>query len=339
MRGRAALVALIASLTADRPQVVVTRSTEAGTAPPVLPTAGRSHMVAYSGSTAAQRHTDAKRPLLKSRRNDQKLALRKVLDTSRAVREASRAVNKAKRKLAEARRRSSEAREQLVKLEQLKAAAAAGGGKAGQEALAAQKRALLLARCRTLLLLFGFTFMNGLARRSLSSSAPSLVAEGIVSHPRVEDIFMIGFEVFCVGKLLAVPVLLFLKPRLGLLLHLPTLTLTLTLILTLTLTLTLTLILTLTVTLALTLTLTRPAPADRARGCRVRVVPHRAAAGHAARVGPLPHLQRDGRLHHAPLRRPVVPAPVLWPHLRVALLGLPGGLPGVQLRLGVPALY
>jgi len=338
MRGRAALVALIASATADRPQVVVTRSTEASHAPPVLPTAGRAHMVAYSGSTAAQRHTDAKRPLLKSSRNDQKLALRKVLDTSRAVREASRAVNKAKRKLADARRRSSEAREQLVKLEQLKAAAA-GGGKARQEVLAAQERALFLARCRTLLLLFGFTFMNGLARRSLSSSAPSLVAEGIVSHPRVEDIFMIGFEVFCVGKLLAVPVLLFLKPRLGLLLHLPTLTLTLTLILTLTLTLTLTLILTLTVTLALTLTLTRPAPADRARGCRVRVVPHRAAAGHAARVGPLPHLQRDGRLHHAPLRRPVVPAPVLWPHLRVALLGLPGGLPGVQLRLGVPALY
>ena len=52
----------------------------------------------------------------------------------------------------------------------------------------------------------------------------------------------VGFEVFCVGKLLAVPVLLILKPRLGLLLQLqpsplafhrspltPTLTLTLTL--------------------------------------------------------------------------------------------------------------
>ena len=100
MRGRAALFALIASATADRPQVVVTRSTEASPAPPVLPTAGRAQMVAYSGSTAAQRHTDAKRPLLKSSRYDQKLALRKVLDTSRAVREASRAVNKAKRKLA-----------------------------------------------------------------------------------------------------------------------------------------------------------------------------------------------------------------------------------------------
>jgi hypothetical protein len=30
----------------------------------------------------------------------------------------------------------------------------------------------------------------------------------------------VGFEVFCVGKLLAVPVLLILKPRLGLLLQL-----------------------------------------------------------------------------------------------------------------------
>ena len=128
-----------------------------------------------------------KRPFLKGRRHDQKLALRHVRDTSRAVREAARAVNNAKRQLAEARRRSSEAREQLVKLEQLKAAAAGGGKDLAQE------RALLLARCRTLLLLLGFTFMNGLARRSLSSSAPSLVAEGVVSHPRVEEIFMVGF--------------------------------------------------------------------------------------------------------------------------------------------------
>ena len=108
MRARAALVALIASATADRPQVVATRSTEASPAPPVLPTAGRANVVAYSSSTAAQRHTDAKRPLLKSRRNDQKLALRHVLDTSRAVREAAHAVNKAKSKLAEARRRCPE---------------------------------------------------------------------------------------------------------------------------------------------------------------------------------------------------------------------------------------
>ena len=188
---RAALLALLSTAAADRPQIVVTRPTETTSSLPVLPTAGRPRVAAYSGSTAAQRRTDVwhqmKRPFLKGRRHDQKLALRHVRDTSRAVREAARAVNNAKRQLAEARRRSSEAREQLVKLEQLKAAAAGGGKDLAQE------RALLLARCRTLLLLLGFTFMNGLARRSLSSSAPSLVAEGVVSHPRVEEIFMVGF--------------------------------------------------------------------------------------------------------------------------------------------------
>ena len=193
---RAALLALLSTAAADRPQIVVTRPTETTSSLPVLPTAGRARVAAYSGSTAAQRRTDVwhqmKRPFLKGRRHDQKLALRHVRDTSRAVREAARAVNNAKRQLAEARRRSSEAREQLVKLEQLKAAAAAGG-QDRLKAIAAQDRALLLARCRTLLLLLGFTFMNGLARRSLSSSAPSLVAEGVVSHPRVEEIFMVGF--------------------------------------------------------------------------------------------------------------------------------------------------
>ena len=110
----AALLALLATAAADRPLVVATRPADATSSLPVLPTAGRARVAAYSGSTAAQRRTEVwqqmKKPFLKGRRHDQKLALRHVRDTSRAVREAARAVNGAKRQLAEARRYSSEAR-------------------------------------------------------------------------------------------------------------------------------------------------------------------------------------------------------------------------------------
>ena len=114
----AALLALLATAAADRPLVVATRPADATSSLPVLPTAGRARVAAYSGSTAAQRRTEVwqqmKKPFLKGRRHDQKLALRHVRDTSRAVREAARAVNGAKRQLAEARRYSSEAREQRL---------------------------------------------------------------------------------------------------------------------------------------------------------------------------------------------------------------------------------
>ena len=166
------LLAVLGSTAADRHQIVATRSTEAASPLPVLPTAGRARVAANSGSTAAQRRTHVwqqmVRPFQKNRKHDQKLALRHVRDTSRAVREAARDVNGAKRSLAEARRRSSEAREQLVKLERLEAAAA-GGGKDRRKAAAAQERAPFFARCRVLACLLSFTFMNGLARRSLSS--------------------------------------------------------------------------------------------------------------------------------------------------------------------------
>ena len=85
-----------------------------------------------------------------------------------------------------------------VRLEQARRLAT-GSGK-DQDAVAAYERRLFFGRCRVLCCLLGFTFMNGLARRSLSASGPSLVAEGLIGYPYIESIFMIGFEVFAMGK-------------------------------------------------------------------------------------------------------------------------------------------
>ena len=51
------------------------------------------------------------------------------------------------------------------------------------------KRKLLLGRCCVLACLFSFTFFNGVARSSLSSAAPSLVAEGLITQSRAEEVF------------------------------------------------------------------------------------------------------------------------------------------------------
>ena len=60
-------------------------------------------------------------------------------------------------------------------------------------------------RLRVLGCLFAFAFMNGLARRSLSSAGPSMVAEGLVSVARINQIFDVGFVAFALGKFLVVP--------------------------------------------------------------------------------------------------------------------------------------
>ena len=86
----------------------------------------------------------------------------------------------------------------------------------------AVRAAAALRAVATLVLLFLFTFMNGLARRSLSSAGPSFVAEGLMTEKRADEIFLIGFEAFAVGKFLVVPMTLLLGFRRSLLAQIAT---------------------------------------------------------------------------------------------------------------------
>ncbi|KAL1507584.1 hypothetical protein AB1Y20_007203 [Prymnesium parvum] len=82
---------------------------------------------------------------------------------------------------------------------------------------ALDERRLLRGRAAVLICLFAFTFFNGVARRSLSSAAPSLVAEGLLTEARAEFVFTQGFDAFAVGKLLVIPTLMFLGAKAALL--------------------------------------------------------------------------------------------------------------------------
>lgn len=90
---------------------------------------------------------------------------------------------------------------------------------------AQRNRELLLGRCTVLACLFGFTFFNGVARRSLSSAGPSLVSEGMITEIRAEDVFSLGFDAFALGKLLVLPTLLLLGEKSALLLQVAAVTL------------------------------------------------------------------------------------------------------------------
>ena len=120
-------------------------------------------------------------------------------------------------KLRAARSDVGEARRELDHARE-KATAAARGGLHGEK-LAAYQRTLRVQRWRTLALLFGFTFLNGVCRRSLSSAGPSFVAVGLMTEKRADEIFMIGFEAFAVGKFLVVPMTLGLGLRNSMLLQ------------------------------------------------------------------------------------------------------------------------
>lgn len=63
--------------------------------------------------------------------------------------------------------------------------------------------------------LYLFALLNGLARRSLSSAAPSLVELGYLDKARLDQLFAMGSEAFALGKFLVAPVLLALGPRLA----------------------------------------------------------------------------------------------------------------------------
>jgi hypothetical protein len=63
--------------------------------------------------------------------------------------------------------------------------------------------------------LYLFALLNGLARRSLSSAAPSLVELGHLDKARLDQLSSMGWEAFALGKLLVAPVLLALGPRMA----------------------------------------------------------------------------------------------------------------------------
>ena len=135
----------------------------------------------------------------------ERAALKNIKDTSGAVKQAARNMEQARRQLNEARRKATGAHDQFVKLQRVNDRATHDDTTQAQ-----YERRLLSQRAVTLACLFGFTFMNGLARRSLSSAGPSMVAEGVIGYPYIEHVFLVGFEVFAVGKMLAGFVLLLL---------------------------------------------------------------------------------------------------------------------------------
>lgn len=139
-----------------------------------------------------------------------KVQTRAVSEAARTAEAANRAVDKAT-KLAEARNAAlREARLKVFEVRQdlEKRREQVAMERHGSDKMVRYKRRLLVGRWRMLALLFGFTFMNGLARRSLSSAGPSFVAEGLMTEKRANEIFMIGFEAFAVGKFSVVPMTL-----------------------------------------------------------------------------------------------------------------------------------
>ena len=146
-----------------------------------------------------------------------KLSTRAVSDAARAADSAIRAAEAARRleeaakeQLRSARQEVTEARRDLEHQE--KSAERERDSKYGKLMARYEKR-LRAERWRTLALLFGFTFLNGLARRSLSSSGPSFVENGLMTEKSADAIFMVGFEAFAVGKFLVVPMTLLLGLR------------------------------------------------------------------------------------------------------------------------------
>ena len=135
----------------------------------------------------------------------------KVVEASRRVVEAACAVKTARQQLQDSRREAQQAQDAYAQMQRNIAAKAVSP----EHVVAMNKynRRLLAGRCRVLTILLSFTFLNGLARRSLSSAAPSMVDAGLVSEDRIQAIFVTGFEAFAVGKFAVVPATLLLGVR------------------------------------------------------------------------------------------------------------------------------
>ena len=131
-------------------------------------------------------------------------ASRDVVDAARVVAEATRTAEKARQQLRSARSDARNAQEELDRQRELSAAITQRADPKDEVHVAYEKR-LRRERLVTLGCLFGYTFLNGVARRSLSSSSISMVEEKFMTVTWAEDVFMKGFEAFAVGKFLVVP--------------------------------------------------------------------------------------------------------------------------------------
>ena len=144
-----------------------------------------------------------------------KIAVQRAKNAKRAVVDAARAAERAKESLSKARKKARERHEELDILRERH-----HRHYDEPEEKQAWRREVRMSRTATLIMLFCFTFLNGVARRSLSSSGPSMVSEGLLTERRADEIFMVGFEAFAVGKLLVVPQTILLGVRHSLLLQL-----------------------------------------------------------------------------------------------------------------------
>ena len=144
-----------------------------------------------------------------------KIAVQRAKNAKRAVVDAARAAERAKESLSKARKKARERHEELDILRERH-----HRHYDEPEEKQAWRREVRMSRTATLIMLFCFTFLNGVARRSLSSSGPSMVSEGLLTERRADEIFMVGFEAFAVGKFLVVPQTILLGVRHSLLLQL-----------------------------------------------------------------------------------------------------------------------
>lgn len=95
-----------------------------------------------------------------------------------------------------------------------KAAAAAAAANAANAAR------LFRGRVITVVCLYMSTLINGMLRRTLGSAAPSLVAEGVMTHEELQEAYLLGYRSFALGKVLAAPLLVLLGNKPTLLLQL-----------------------------------------------------------------------------------------------------------------------
>jgi hypothetical protein len=146
-------------------------------------------------------------------------ALERLKEASRVVREAAREAEAAKRRLQKAREAAHSARDELEN--QCELIQVAARSSTADALLAEHKRELRTGRAIVLSCLFFFTFFNGVARRSLSSATPSLLAEGLLTVEQAKEVVRVGLYANPLGKFinLVLTIGVGLRPRRSILLQ------------------------------------------------------------------------------------------------------------------------
>ena len=71
-----------------------------------------------------------------------------------------------------------------------------------------QRRRLQRGRITTVLSLYGTALLNGMARRTLSSAMPVLVARRAWTQEQAKEISFLGYQGYALGRVLAIPALI-----------------------------------------------------------------------------------------------------------------------------------